>query len=200
MAKADVTSLVSSLATAQSDATAVSSYYDRIVQEHGLQRESLTDAAFVAVTAGTLTYTLPTAALRGLAYAYDDTQLVREDKRGVEGTDELWRLRQGEPRTVLFEDERRRQFDLVPVPRRSGASIGVATPFSGTFPADNATVIYTDNATDVQPWEELAQACEILAREFGRDSDHADAQSSMAWRQLATLLFTIVDNAHARPH
>jgi hypothetical protein len=188
------------LATAQSDATAVSSYYDRIVQEHGLQRESLTDAAFVAVTAGTLTYTLPTAALRGLAYAYDDTQLVGEDKRGIEGTDELWRVRQGEPRTVLFEDEKRRQFDLVPVPRRSGATIGVATPFSGAFPVDNVTVIYTDNATDVQPWEELAQACEILAREFGRDSDHADAQSSTAWRQLANFFFTIVDTAHARAH
>jgi hypothetical protein len=198
MARADVLSLVSSLATAQSDATAVSNYYDRIVQEHGLQRESLTDAAFVAVVAGTLTYTLPTAALRGLAYVYDDTELVRDNKRGVEVSDELWRVRRGEPRAVLFEDEQRRQFDLVPVPSRSGASIGISTPFSGAFPLGNTTVLYTDNAVDVRPWEELAQACEILAREFGRDSDHADAQSAQTWRQLADFLFLIVDTAHGR--
>lgn len=196
MAKADVTSLVSSLAVAQSDTTAVSDYYDRIVQEHGLTRGSLTDAAFVAVVAGTFNYAQPTAAIRGLTYIYDDVQLYREDKRGAEQNDDLWRIRRGEPRAILFEDQSSSTYSLVPVPSRSGATIGVSTPFTGVFPIDNATVIYANNAVDVHAWEELAQACEILAREFGRDSDHADSQSETAWRQLADLLFAVIDNAN----
>jgi hypothetical protein len=196
MAKADVTSLVSQLATGQSDATAVSSYYDRIVQEHGRSRGTLTDAAFVAIVAGTSSYARPSAALSMLAFFYDDLWLFRERKQGVEQVDDLWRVRRGEPRAVMVDDQSSATFSLVPVPSRSGATIGVSTPFSGAFPSDNVTVIYAAAPVDVHPWEELAQTCEILAREFGRDSEHADEQSRVAWRQLATLLWLIVDRVN----
>lgn len=196
MPQTDVLTLVSSLAVAQSNATTVDNYYDRIVQEHALSRGTLTNAAFVAVVAGTFDYSFPTAALRGLTFIYDDIQLYREDKRGAEQIDDLWRVRRGEPRSVLFEDQQGRSFSLVPVPSRSGATIGASTPFTGAFPIDNATVIYADEAVDVHAWEELAQACEILAREFGRDSDHTDAQSETAWRQLADFLFSVIDKAN----
>jgi hypothetical protein len=192
MAKADVTSLVSSLANAQSDATAVSSYYDRIVFEHGMQRESLTGAAYVAVVSGTTNYSLPTSAIRGVGFFYDEVWLYPEDNRGAETVDPYWRSRLSEPRAVLFENTDSDTFDIVPGPIRAGAAVGGATPFT-TFPADNLTVIYTNNAADVQPWEELMVACDILAREFARDSDHHRADSAQAWRQAATFLRLMVD-------
>lgn len=192
MAKADVLALTASLSLALEDTTATSNFYTRIVQEHGKLRESLIDAAYVAATAATVTYTIPTAAIRPIAFFYDDLWLFAEDKRGADVLDPYWRNREGDPIAVLFEDATARTFDALPVPRRSGASVGVATPFT-TFPGDNFTVIYTDNATDVQPWEELLVAADILSREFARDSDHQDLKASEAWRHVSDLLLLMID-------
>ena len=194
MPQADVLSLVNSLSVGLRDSTAATDYYERIVVEHGMTRTSLTDASYVAGVANQLTYAKPSDALRLLGVCYDDTWLYREDTRGVERYDTYWRTLSGEPRVMVKDEEDQDDFDLVPRPSRSGATVGVATPFT-TFPHDNLTVVYTDNATDVQLWEELAVATEILGREFARDSDHQDTTAAEAWRQLSTMLLAVIDNA-----
>lgn len=195
MPQADVLSLVDRLSVGLRDSTASSSFYTRVVQEHGRLRESLTDAAYVAVTAGTVNYAFPTGSIRVLAVFYDDLWLFPEDKRGADVHDPYWRNRRGDPFAVVFEDATARTFDVLPVPARTGATIGVATPFT-TFPADNFTVIYTEAATDVQPWEELLVATEILSREFARDSDHQDTEAATVWRQITDTLLELVDGAN----
>lgn len=195
MPQADVLNLVNTLSVGLRDSTAASNFYTRIVQEHGRLRESLTNAAYVAATTGTVNYTIPTAAIRPLAVFYDDRWLFPEDKRGADVHDPYWRNRQGDPFAVVFEDVTARTFDVLPVPARTGATIGGTTPFTG-FPADNFTVIYTNAATDVQPWEELLVATEILSREFARDSDHQDTEAAAIWRQITDTLLELVDGAN----
>lgn len=194
MSKATVTGLVTSLSISLADSTTASDYYDRIVVEHGVKRTSLTDAAYVAGVADTAAYTLPSDAIRLLGTCYDDTWLFREDKRGVERTDPDWRTHAGQPRFVIKDDLTVRQFYAIPAPTVSGDSVGVNTPFTA-FVRNNLTVVYTDNTADVQPYEELAVAVDILAREFARESDHQDTTAAQTWRQFATFLLAMVDHA-----
>jgi hypothetical protein len=198
MAKADVLSLVNRLSTGLRDSTAADNYYDRIVFEHGLARTSLVNAAYVAGVADTLSYTLPPTAIRVLGIFYDDVWLYEEDQRGLEMFDPHWRSLPGEPRTYTYDMEDQNTVDLVPVPRRAGATIGGDTPFTA-FPRDNLTFVFTANLADVQPWEELFTSCDILAREFARDSDHQDQAVAKAWRGLADVLTVVIDNAQSTP-
>ena len=191
MARADVLTLVDDLAVSVEDDDAAGDYYNDIVEELGFANAPLADASFVAVVAGTKEHTLPTAAVRGLAFVYDDTQLYLSDKKELEFADVNWRTRQGTPVVVSFSDTDQRQFDVVPVPDRSGAAIGATTPFTG-HAADNVVVIYADRATDVHSWEEMQVALEVLAREFARDSEHKDDRAAKAWGQLANLFAGLV--------
>jgi len=196
MPQADVLSLVNLLSTGLRDSTAASNYYTRIVLEHGSMRTSLTDATYVAGVADQLTYSKPTAAIRILGVFYDQAWLYGEDERSLQRFDPFWRELSGAPAVYSFDAETLDTIAVVPRPARSGAAIGVTTPFTG-FPSDNLTVVYTNNAADVQPWEELAVACDILAREFGRWSDHQDTSASATWRQLADFFLTVTDNAQS---
>jgi hypothetical protein len=191
MARADVLTLVDDLAVSVEDDDAAGDYYDDIVEELGFTRTPLTGAEYVAVVAGTKEHTLPTSAVRGLAFIYDDTQLYFSDKRELEATDDYWRKRRGTPIVVSFDDTDQRKFDVVPVPDRSGATIGADTPFTAHI-ADNIAVIYADRATDVHSWEEMQMALEVLAREFARDSEHKDQDAAKAWKMLADLFAKLV--------
>jgi len=178
MAKADVTALVTTLANSTDDTTATGQYYDDIVEELGFGPTPLTSASYVAVTQGTRNYTLPTAALKTLAVFYDDTQLYLAKRQELATYDENWRTRPGPPAVAALVDTDQRTLDLIPVPDQSGDTVGGATPFT-TFPSNNLTFIYSNNASDVHSWEELPIALDILAREFGRDSDHYDQRSTL---------------------
>jgi hypothetical protein len=191
MSKATTLTLVSDLAVAVSDATAAGSYYDDIVEEFGFSMEPETDAVFVAAVQGTASYALPTSAIRGLAFLYDDTQLYFAEQTELEAADDEWRSRQGTPAVVNFVDLAGRTFGLTPVPDRAGATVGVLTPFTG-HPVDNVTVIYTNRVSDLHSWEELAMALAILAREMARDSEHKDTRSAGAWKSLADLFALLV--------
>lgn len=201
MAKADVITLVEDFAGLRSDAaaltdsTAIDRYYADIVHEAGLTSEGATNASFVAGVKGTAQYALPTAAVRLLALIYDDTELRTTMRRALESYDPDWRTRKGRPASFTTQDEDARVQRVVPVPDRNGATIGLSTPFTGTFPDNNLTFIYTENVTDVLPWDELWVALDVTAREFGRDSDHFDPELSTMYQQLATVVRQLVGYA-----
>lgn len=179
MAKIDVLNLVNIMANNPTsnlaDQTAISNFYDDVVSDLGMSKdETLTNADFVALTAGVQTYTYPTTALRLLAVLSDTSHLQPSNIREADLFNPGWRTSQDDPKVWLIEQESRRQFSLVPIPPRTGQPIAGATPFTGTYPADNVTVVFTENRADVNPWEELVVALMILVREFSRDSDHRD--------------------------
>jgi hypothetical protein len=197
MAKADVLALVATLADSVSSATQVSNYYDDAVYEmaNGALLEdtlSLTDAAFVAIVEGTGVYTFPTALVRALAIHYDARDLLRETRRGAELYARDWRATRAQPAAYVLNDEDERTLSLVPVPDTAGQALGILTPFSATFPAENLMFIYTEERDDVHLDEELPLTLEVLGREMARDSDHHDATMADLAKKLATLLFALI--------
>ena len=195
MPKADVLTLVSTLSDSVADTTQITNYYNDVVFEMAqgvFPGPSLTGAAFVEVVAGTANYAFPVDAVRVLLLNYDTTDLPKEGERGATLFNKDWRADQGRPAAFIVTDENRRTVSLVPVPDTDGQAVGVLTPFSATFPAENLTFIYTEERDDVHLDEELPLALEILAREFARDSNHHDAQASDFAKKLAGLLFGLV--------
>ena len=199
MPQADVFALVDELVGTRSDTLALpeaasrARYYADVVYENGLQREmGSVNAAFVAVVEGTATYAQPATAIRTIGLIYDDKQLRPTARQGNEAYDKDWRSRKGRPAAFTTQDEDLHTFRLVPVPNLNGETIGVSTPFTGSFPDNNLTFLYTDNVTDVLPWDEMWVALEVISRETGRDSDHFDPTLSKLARQLAAMLRVIV--------
>ncbi len=194
MAKADVIALAEDFAGLRSDAatlsdaTAIDRYYGDVVRELGLTAESACNAAFVAVVDGTATYALPSTAVHLMALLYDDTDLRVTMRRALEAYEHDWRTRKGRPRAYLNQDEDVRTFRIVPVPDRSGDTIGGSTPFTGTFPGNNLTFLFTENVTDVLPWDELWTALDVTSREFSRESDHFDPVLADTFLKLASVI------------
>lgn len=185
MAKADVLQLVADLTDSLANQTVAGELYDDAVIALGMMpNETMTGAAYVQVTSGTSQYTYPTTALRLLGIMHDAKTLQISDINEAQAYDKQWRTNRGEPLAWLIEHESRRTVTLVPVPNRTGATVGAATPFT-TFPEGNITALYTENRTDVHPWEELYIALVVAARELARDSDHTDLQLSEAFDKLA---------------
>jgi len=198
MAKLDVITLAEDFASLRSDAatlsdaTAIDRYYADIVRETGMTGESSCNASFVAGVVATATYVLPSAALRLLTLVYDDRDLRPAMRRALETYDHDWRTRKGRPTSFVTEDEDVRTVRLVPVPDRAGETIGASTPFVGSFPDNNLMFIFTENVTDVLPWDELWTALDVTAREFARESDHFDAVMADTWRKLAAIVRMLV--------
>lgn len=198
MPKTNVLALVDVLAGTRSDSASLATtatrdaYYDEMVSEHGLVREGQMDASFVAATKGDATYAFPAAAVRVLAWIYDAVTLRPTNRRALEAYDSDWRNREGSPRSYTTQSEDARIVRVVPVPAVTGDTIGVATPFSGTFPNGNFTAIYTDGSDDHPVWDELWMALDVLSREFARDSDHYDAEFATAASQLASVVRILV--------
>jgi len=186
MAKADVLQLVADLSNSLANQTVAGEFYDDVVLEMGMKpNESMVAASLVQVTGGTAQYSYPTSALRLLNVYFDTTVLQISDVNEAAAYDKQWRTTRGEPLAWLVENESRRTVTLVPVPKRTGSTVGASTPFSATFPEGNLTTIYTETRTDVHPWEELYVALVVLERELSRDSDHTDLQLAEAFGKLA---------------
>jgi hypothetical protein len=199
MSNAAITTIINDLGVVITSNTPTNNFQDDVIFEmaRGAFGEVMpqVDASFIAVTAGTATYTLPTSssARTPLLIFYDDFQLSRVTK------DEAWSYRSDWRRTTsdkpvgyVLDPEDRTQFSLIPVPRRDGQSIGVTTPYNG-FAAENVLVIYTvsDVAFAGTTYDDLKLpiALEVLSRELGRDSDHKDELASQIARSLAQFFF-----------
>lgn len=197
MAKADVTTLVSTLSTGTADATTISDYYDDFIQELGRPAFagvlSLTGATFVQAVDGTIVYTLPAAAVRPLIICHDRTQLGEDTQETAAALDEAWRSSRYKPLSFILSDESHRTFAVAPVPDATGADPTGLTPFDSTAPpANNFTIIHTDTGPDVHYDEELPVALILLAREWGRDSDHCDREGAQIVGQIGLALLQLL--------
>jgi hypothetical protein len=199
MAQADVLTLIDDLAGTRSDTLSLAEaatrlrYYTDVVYENGLRRERDCDASYVAVTRSDADYAFPSTAIRILAVLYDHRHLRPIMRRGLESYDPAHRAREGRPAAFTTQDEDQRTLRLIPVPDVDGLAVGALDPLvDPEFPGNNLTLVYTAAVTDVAPEDELWLALEVLAREFGHESDHYDPQFSKLARQLATMLRAMV--------
>lgn len=203
MANAAITTLVTGLGTISTDSTITDQFQHDVIFElaRGVYPNVLgqVGAAFITTSATNARYTLPTAsgARTPLAVFYDVFQLLQITKEEARSYDNAWR---GSPTQQVvgytFDPEDRPNFSLVPPPREAGATIGGNTPTNvTTWPVNNITVIYaaTDNAFAGTTYDDLKLpiAFEVLAREFGRDSDHQDIAMSQISHNMAAFFFAM---------
>lgn len=198
MPNATIDTIIDTLGTVALDGTATDTYQDEVFAM--LARLGLpgilvqVDVAFLAATAATAEYTLPTGHRTPLILGYDELQMqgVRHDE--AQYFNPAWRDQLGYPIAYTFDPVNRDRFQVVPVPQVTGATIGASTPVTfTTFPAGNFLVISAisdttySGTTYVDTF--LAVAFEVLAREFARDSDHHDPDASAIAAQMANLFW-----------
>lgn len=195
MARADVITLVQAIANQQADATTVQRFYDDIAYDLAV-REIVTNVSLVAVVAGTASIALPTAAIDILAAFYDDRILSIERPMDMAYTNgEQWRDISGPPLAIIREGESARSFTLFPNPDRpSDPSLFIhGAPLGVDFPNESVTLIHTEKRDNLPIWLELPVAFLILEREFNRESDHKDVNFAAACKEMAILLFQMVE-------
>jgi len=201
MSNAAITTIITQLSTTATDGTVTNSFQDDVIFElsRGVYPDVLAQvgSAFIAVTAGTARYSLPTAsgARTPLALFYDTKQLLLLRKDEAWAYDEAWRnAPHNQVVGYTFDPEDRPNFALVPPPRRDGATIGGNTPTVVTaWPDANITAVYanTDLTFPGTTYDDLKLpiALEVMAREFGRDSDHEDKMMTEVCHNLAEFFF-----------
>lgn len=128
---------------------------------------------------------------------FDDTELALASRDEAALFDDAWRARPTDrPMAVTFDSEDRDSFGLVPPARRAGTTIGGDTPITFTgWPSGNLTLIHartdlTYAGTSVVDTH-LATVFDMLARDFGRDSIHADATAAQAATQMADFFWQL---------
>lgn len=159
-------------------------------------------ADFIAVTARTRRYTLPTTAKLPLAIFYGPRYLYQIRKDESWATDPFMQQTQADHVVgVIFDPENRTQFALVPPPSHDGRAINPGdTPlnFTGVFPEGNVTVLYTRSDLafpgDLAPEStysdlQLPIAIEVMAREYERDSNHQDSNFAQVCHTVAKFFF-----------
>jgi hypothetical protein len=201
MATATVTTLATSLGLTPSDSTALDSIQEDILYELArLRRLGVvlqTKAEFIAVTADTVAYSYPTGARSPLMIIFDDAELALASRDEAQLFDDAWRARPSDrPLAATFDSEDRDSFGLVPPARRAGSTITAETPYTFTaWPSGNLTLIHartdlTYAGTSVVDTH-LAMVFDMLARDFGRDSIHADATAAQAATQMADFFWQL---------
>jgi hypothetical protein len=201
MANSTVTTLATSLGLTSSDSTALDSIQEDILYELARMRRLgvvfQTAATFVAVTADTVNYSLPTGARSALIIIFDDRELALASRDEAKLFDEVWRANAvNVPLAAMFDSEDRDSFGVVPPASRAGATFTTETPITFTqFPGGNLMVIHartdlTYAGTSVVDTH-LAMVFDMLARDFARDSVHADIAASTAAMQMADFFWQL---------
>lgn len=168
-------------------------FYDDAIRELG-RFEILTKASLIAATSGTATYSLPEEAVQALAYFWDTRALDVARHPEVECRNIDWRGESGAPLAVVLEDETEDSFRLYPNPNVTSDDFIflLGAPFGVDFPANSIGVIHTEYRETIPDYLDLPIVFSVLAREFGRDSNHRDELASSAYREMAAFLLSLL--------
>lgn len=202
MANAAVTTLINRIVgnsiSTLIDSTATDNYQHDVIAE--IARGAFpgflaqTDAAFITLTRGTVEYSFPTGFRLPLMIVFDDTQLAHARFDEALNFSQDWRNTATKPVAYIQDPVDRDKFQLIPP--SNYASAGVAgTPLAppSPWPTEALAFIGTESNT---AWAEsclvdthLALAFEVIAREFGRDSDHKDSDLAQLAKSFASVFW-----------
>ena len=129
--------------------------------------------ADVAIAAQEATIVIHNDAVSLTGVFWDGTWLYKESLDWLETEDKDWRDVEGTPHSYTQENESDDTFTLFPKPDSAGT----------------VTFLYTQRRVDLPAWLEFPMAFDVLAREFGRDSDHRDADLSAAFKALGQFYY-----------
>lgn len=191
--KADILSLASVLAAAQSDGTTLSAYYDDAMIV--LAKASwFVDVELVPLVSGQAVVNPPVGTVRVHALCYDDSDLAPTAIRDFESLSVHWRDLSGKPYAYTQESETTETFRMVPIPTVPSKPFSFihGEPLGVDYPAYVVATFVSVPPVDVPRWMDLPLAFGLLAREFGRDSAHADPAFSSACSSFGQMLLGTV--------
>lgn len=193
MSKASILALAQTFALGDGDPLTLEQYYDHLMDDAGRAPWFVT-ASLVTMIAGTSTYALADDQIKILGMFYDDRWLDRMDHRALESFNPTWRDEKGLPVAYSIEDEATKTFRLYPTPDRpSGNFIFVyGSPLGLDYPPYAVLLLHTQLTPDALDIMELPLVWDVLAREFGHESNHRDDDFSDFAQQLADVLWRMI--------
>lgn len=193
MSKASILALAQTFALGDGDPLTLEQYYDHLMDDAG-RAPWFVAASLVTMVAGTSTYALADDQLKILGMFYDDRWLDRMDHRALESFNPTWRDEKGLPVAYSIEDEATKTFRLYPTPDRpSGNFIFVyGSPLGLDYPPYAVLLLHTQLTPDALDIMELPLVWDVLAREFGHESNHRDDDFSDFAQQLADVLWRMI--------
>ena len=193
MAHASTISLVTALSNGDADAITVEQYYAHLLDD--LARYPwFVNASLVTLTKGTAEYTLPDNHVKLLAVFYDDLMLDLVNERALEAQSEVWRDQIGLPIAYTVDDEDAKTYRLYPVPDRPSNDFIFmwGSPLGLDYPPYSVLLLHTEIHNDLPDWMDLPVAFEVLAREYGHESNHRDDEFSDFCAQFAQVLWSMI--------
>ena len=193
MSKASVLNLVQTFALGDADPITAEQYYDHLMDDTG-RAPWFVAASLVTMVTGTSTYALADDQIKILGMVYDDRWLDRMDHRALESFNPSWRDEKGLPVAYSIEDEATKTFRLYPTPDRpSGNFIFVyGSPLGLDYPPYAVLLFHTQLTPDALEFMELPLMWDVLAREFGHESNHRDDDYADFAQQLADVLWRMI--------
>ena len=180
-------------ALGDADPITAEQYYDHLMDDTG-RAPWFVAASLVTMVAGTSTYALADDQIKILGMVYDDRWLDRMDHRALESFNPSWRDEKGLPVAYSIEDEATKTFRLYPTPDRpSGNFIFVyGSPLGLDYPPYAVLLFHTQLTPDALEFMELPLMWDVLAREFGHESNHRDDDYADFAQQLADVLWRMI--------
>ena len=193
MSHTSTIALVSALANGDADMITVEQYYGHLLDD--LARYPwFVNASLVPLTAGTGEYTLEDSHVKLLGVFYDDVVLDLVNKRTLESLSSVWRDHVGRPTAYTVDDEDAKTYRLYPVPDRPSNNFIFmwGSPLGMDYPAYSVLLLHTEIRTELPDWMDLPVAFEVLAREYGHESNHRDDELSDFCAQFAQVLWSMI--------
>lgn len=191
MSRTDVLALCQWYANDLADESALNRYLDDVIYEQG-RDAIMMNVTLVAVDNNPYDY--PENAIELFDIFYDGKILSAERQESIEVLSRTWLSSSGTPVAWVKENEEKAQYRLYPRPTATTGDMDFpnAEPFGVDLPDNAIVVIHSEYRPHVLPWMEDWVALEVTAREFLRESDHADPVLAKALAETGQLLRQMV--------
>lgn len=193
MSRTSILELVETFALGDADRITTELYYDHFIQELG-RAPWMVAASLVSITPGTGQYTLADDQIKLLGVFYDDRWLDRTDKIALESFNPGWRDERGRPVAYMVDDEPSKTYRLYPVPTQaSGNFIFLyGSPLGLDYPPYAVLVLHTQALSNLLDIMEMPVLWDVLAREYGHESNHRDDQFADFCQQFSSVLWSLI--------
>ena len=177
----NIVDLANIIAGTTGSTTTMNIYYDEVMRNLGTRfNPPLFESTTFAISSGTASYAWPSTACSVLAiYSSAGREILQANRTELDAYDDGWRASTSTDSYHFYcvEEDTQRSFRLYPIP---------STASTGTV------IMGVASSADVPDYFSFYVACNILAREFAKPSDHQDKQFAAAAEDVAKLFGMLI--------
>lgn len=194
MSKASILQLVTTFSNGDADSVAIDQYYDHVM-EWLARFPYFVAATIINLTAEDGDYTLADNHVKISGMIYDDAVLDRMEERSLQMFNPSWRDEVGTPVAYTMDSEHAKTYRIYPKPRATSGDLLFlyGSPLGLDYPQYALVLFHTEIRQEVLPWMDLQVMCDVLAREYGHESNHRDDQVADFFKQLSHVLWQMVN-------